>query len=178
MKICTTCREEKDYLEFSKDSSKKDGHRSDCKVCKSKRDKTYSSFNSAKISANRKSRYLKNYQKERSQQSLYAKSNRELLNSHARTFKSRHKGKVNAQTRLRQAKKLKATPSWLTEEQKTDMMRLYEVCSKINLKTGKVHHVDHIVPLQGKSICGLHVPWNLTIIPATMNLQKGNSFGY
>lgn len=76
----------------------------------------------------------------------------------------------------RRANKISATPVWLSDEQKGRINNIYKVCKSVSEKTGKLHHVDHIVPLKGENICGLHVPWNLAIIPAKMNLSKGNKY--
>ena len=53
---------------------------------------------------------------------------------------------------------------------------IYEACKQRCLDTQRPHHVDHIVPLQGKRVCGLHVPWNLQILTAADNLRKSNKF--
>lgn len=175
MKLCSKCGIEKATAEFHSDRSKKDGLRTTCKPCKKVSDKSYAKANASKISDQRRERYLANYERERLQQTTYAKQNRDTLNACQRKWKSLNKGKVNAATRKRQASKLKATPPWLTEKQLHDITVVYTACSNVTDRTGKPHHVDHIVPLQGKNICGLHVPWNLAILPAAMNMAKSNT---
>lgn len=78
---------------------------------------------------------------------------------------------------IRQAQKLNATPRWLSDEQLAEINALYARSSQMTRETGVVHHVDHIVPLRGKTVCGLHVPWNLQVITAAENLQKSNKEG-
>ncbi len=64
-----------------------------------------------------------------------------------------------------------AQPPWV----ETESLRVFYVRAKeLERDTGIPHHVDHIVPLRGKSVCGLHVPWNLQVLPAEDNLRKGN----
>ena len=86
----------------------------------------------------------------------------------------KNKDKVNATTTKRRATKLNATPPWLTNDHKKQITKIYKSCSEISKQTGVQHHVDHIVPLKGKEVCGLHVPWNLQILTATENLSKNN----
>jgi hypothetical protein len=67
----------------------------------------------------------------------------------------------------RRARRLQATPKWLSLEQKQQIKQFY-----INCPIG--HHVDHIVPLKGKNVSGLHAPWNLQWLPGIVNKIKSN----
>lgn len=66
----------------------------------------------------------------------------------------------------------KACPQWVD---RVALSAVYAECRRLSAATGTPHHVDHVVPLAGKTVCGLHVPWNLRVVPASVNLQKGNS---
>jgi hypothetical protein len=70
----------------------------------------------------------------------------------------------------------RATPRWLTKDQQESITSVYRSCAKMNMEGSIRYHVDHVVPLGGKNVCGLHVPWNLQIIQAVDNLRKGNRF--
>jgi len=83
--------------------------------------------------------------------------------------------KVNAATAKYRATKSKRTPSWLNAVQKAEIDFTYEYCTALR-QCGLDYHVDHIVPLRGKTVSGLHVPWNLQVIPCTDNLVKSNKF--
>ena len=79
-----------------------------------------------------------------------------------------------AQSGRRRAAKMRAMPSWLTPEHHVQIAALYLVASQAGPMCGEPHEVDHIVPLQSKTVCGLHVPWNLRLLPRFMNREKGN----
>lgn len=84
--------------------------------------------------------------------------------------------KITENSAKRHAMKLKRMPCWLTKEQKQEIKEIYKKSKAITKETGIPHHVDHIIPLQGKEVSGLHVPWNLQILTATDNCSKHNKY--
>lgn len=195
-KRCTKCREEKSILKFYKDTRKKDGYRFQCKDCSRKyrqenankisiHGKNYRKLNSEKISDYKKKQHQKNkdikkleYQqnpepvKQRMKQ--YYQKNKQKINKQARKYQINNPHIINALCAKRHAAKLKATPPWLAEAHYAEIAAFYKQAKEMETKTGIKHHVDHIIPLQGKNVCGLHVSWNLQILTAQENLSKGN----
>lgn len=76
--------------------------------------------------------------------------------------------------RSRQAAKINRTPKWITEADRESMRGQYAMAALMSQLVGVPYHVDHIVPLRGKTVSGLHVPWNLRVIRAAENVSKGN----
>lgn len=70
----------------------------------------------------------------------------------------------------------KATPKWLSDQHILDFATIYSECRFMSRHGHTTYEVDHIVPIQHPEVCGLHVPWNLRIVPQYMNSQKGNRF--
>jgi len=80
-------------------------------------------------------------------------------------------GYAAASSAKRRALKLEATPPWVNQR---EIQGFYEMCARVSKCLGIKHHVDHIEPLKGKKSRGLNVPWNLRVVPAYVNLSKGN----
>jgi 5-methylcytosine-specific restriction endonuclease McrA len=76
----------------------------------------------------------------------------------------------------KRAKRLKRFPTWLTEEDKQSISKVYEEAKQLSMNTCISYQVDHIVPLNGKKVSGLHVPWNLQILTAEENNRKNNKY--
>ncbi len=98
----------------------------------------------------------------------YYKKHKEQVASYKKTYARENKAKVNARAARRRAAKVKATPSWLNDSHKNQIELFYEAAASYQA------HVDHIVPLLGKNVCGLHVPWNLQLLKVSDNIVKGN----
>ena len=173
---CSKCQEEKPLDMFRKDSSRALGHSYLCKSCLSTKDsKRYYSdlegqrrrgresykFSSDKYRKMRVKRYWSNPNKERTVCAVWRSKNRD---------------KMMLRNKIRQNTLTKATPSWLNFIHEAQIKEAYDVALAKSVQTGVTHHVDHIFPLKGSNFSGLHVPWNLQVIPASLNLSKNNKF--
>lgn len=85
-----------------------------------------------------------------------------------------HAAEMLAKNSVRKRRHRKATPPWITKAQKAEMRALYLAAQRITRDTGVRYVVDHNLPLQSDEICGLHVPWNLSIMTQEENLRKSN----
>jgi hypothetical protein len=73
------------------------------------------------------------------------------------------------------ASRINRAPAWLTREHRKDMRSFYAMRDWLNLTMfGVKYEVDHIVPLRGKTVSGLHAPWNMRVLRASENAKKGN----
>lgn len=84
-----------------------------------------------------------------------------------------HHAQDLADTAVRRAREIEAMPSWAD---RGAIKAVYDECIRMTRETGIPHEVDHIVPLRGRNVCGLHVHNNLRPIPALENRAKSNNF--
>jgi hypothetical protein len=121
--------------------------------------KLYIARNPEKIVATRKATMTKHRQARNAEKAAWAR---------------RNAGRVLAWTRQRQLAKIQRTPSWLTEDDHWLIEQAYELAQLRTSMFGFPWHVDHVIPLRGVKVSGLHVPNNLRVIPGAENSRKGN----
>lgn len=204
MKECRKCEEIKELTEFSPSQVK--AAWGICRLCQKKISteyyllnkerikisvKTYVKNNREKVKISRAEHRRKNKERIDAENKKWVENNREksnaakkkwLLNNLEKRKEVANKwvrnnpGKANAQTAKRRTQKLKATPTWLTEEQTKEIQEFYKLAKELQWLSQEPLHVDHIIPIVGKNVCGLHVPWNLQILPKSINIKKGNKY--
>lgn len=117
---------------------------------------------------------LKNKEKTDVSKSLWIKRNPEKRKQASEEYRKRNLGKYANYSTLRSRACEQAKPKWLSEDQRWMIDEIYHLRDLRNQSnTGLVKwEVDHIVPLRGGSVCGLHVPWNLQVVPMKLNREK------
>lgn len=182
-KTCTCCRAALDLSHFGKKSRNPDGLQYECRSCTNaknrahraanvdryrERDRAREALQADRINARRRERRAKNAATLRP---FWAK---QVAARRASGYKFKRSPATKAAYQAaRDAGKRLATPPW------ADLTRIagfYMDARRLTESTGIEHHVDHIVPLRGDLVCGLHVESNLQVITAAENVRKRNSF--
>lgn len=101
----------------------------------------------------------------------YREANREKTREAASRWQKNNRAKATASQNRREAEKLRATPEWANHDKIEEFYKEAERLSQIH---SRHYHVDHVVPLRSKIVCGLHWEGNLQVIPAEENIRKGN----
>lgn len=183
-KKCNVCKQHKDLESFYNSKATRDGKTYKCKDCSKAYSSKYKKENKDAVEQYSKS-YLKDYYKNNRKERLlwqkdYRERNldyrREYDRKQSKRYYENNKDGFLEKNARRRANKLQATPPWVDEEHKKRLRSIYRACRNASCQSGKQHHVDHIIPLNGDNVCGLHVWWNLRIVPAKENLSKGNRF--
>lgn len=133
--------------------------------------------NADKVRFHKASWIEKNREKKALQDKLWAEKNRERSNQHKQRWNKINAGRKLALDRKYKTSKIQRTPLWLDKVDHAEIEFTYVWCAALR-SCGLDYHVDHIVPLQGKAVSGLHVPWNLQVIPAVSNLRKNNRWDH
>ena len=187
-KQCRRCGGLKEANEFNRDPSRKDGLSSLCQPCaravvaewrkkyperarESKKKWERNNPDKARKSRARRAARLKEWK--RAYYAVWDKVNAHKRASYLTKYRKAHPEKYSAQTAKRLAQKRRAMPVWATANK---IAWFYAEARRLSESTGIKHHVDHIVPLISKAVCGLHVEHNLQVVPGSVNTQKQNRF--
>ena len=100
----------------------------------------------------------------------------EIVKARSKAWKKANSWKVIANTTKRKAHIKIRTPKWLTDIDFERIQNEYKLAAILTKVTGTPWEVDHIYPLLGKTVSGLHVPSNLRAIKKSDNLAKSNKF--
>ena len=117
---------------------------------------------------------LANPEKTASSKTNWREENREQHNAINREWNKNNKPVKASLECKRRASQLQRTPAW--DPNTHLIIAKYQLAAMLTKASGIEHHIDHIIPLQGKKVSGLHTFANLKVIPGSDNVKKSNSF--
>lgn len=158
MKTCSQCNTTKPYEEFYKSRRTTDGFEGWCKCCRL---------------ANNKKWVTENKERHNELTREWYQRNRELHCENSKKHYAENKSDHLEYWYARNERTKRATPGWVD---RSEIRAIYAEAQRITEETGIKHEVDHIIPLKGKMVSGLHVPENLQIITRTENRSKAAKF--
>ena len=116
----------------------------------------------------------KAFEKQNLGMAKWREENRNIAKEYTAWWQKENQAKVNSYSMKRHTTKLQRTPKWLTKEHHIQIEGFYMLAKEMEKQFGGRYDVDHIEPLQGGNISGLHVPWNLQVLTKEENIRKSN----
>jgi len=187
IKVCNKCKATKSISNFHRNKKMTDGHINTCKECVKIYTRNYNLINPKKGVSKwaknnpdkmreHRQKWVKNNKKKNIQsKKKYKSNNKEKCSKQNSEYAKANRDKCNKSTANYRAQKLKATPI-LNEFDSFIVEELYNLSKLRQTSTGVKMHVDHIVPLVSKKVCGLHNVHNLCVISAQANQSKNNRY--
>jgi hypothetical protein len=160
-KVCRKCGEEKPIGEFSPNKRATDGAQPRCKPCMAEYIRRWRAAHPDR----------EDLEKARARKTRWRTNNREYHNSVSARWARRNPDKVAANWISRERCKQQARVAWADPEK---IKAIYSEAALATKIFEVPYHVDHIVPLKGENVCGLHWEDNLRVLLGTKNLSKKN----
>lgn len=104
----------------------------------------------------------------------YAERSRERINMNSRAYRERNREKCAALRANSRARRLQAVPGWFGELDEFAISEAHALAALRNAATGERWEVDHVYPIAGRRVCGLHVAGNIQVVPLAYNRRKSN----
>jgi hypothetical protein len=140
------------------------------------KDRQYALNNPEKVKAYKLRWKLNNLEKDRLSKRKYTLNNPEKVKEAGTKWRINNPGLLRARDAKRRASKKNRTPKWVDKDHMWLIKEVYELAQIRTKQFGITWHVDHIIPLQGELVSGLHVIENLQVIPGIKNVKKKNKY--
>lgn len=181
-KTCNKCKTSKPLSDFYANKRMKDGFNTFCISCHKADNiarkailRADPAFKKTEQEANKEYRSRTKAQRAKYMQA-WRNLNASKLIAYGKAYREANKEHYNFLCQKRKVALMRRSPSWLTKDDLWAIEQAYELAALRTKMFGFKWHVDHILPLRGEKISGLHVPANLQVIPAKQNQQKTNKF--
>ncbi len=146
----------------------------DCIECKNAYIKEYNAANKDRVQANRSAYREANKERIAKVTKDYREANKERISSQRNNYIASNKARRASMNAKRRARELRATVGWGDDLTSFVAEQAYDLAKRREAATGFGWQVDHMIPLQARTACGLHVWNNLQVIPARLNNSKLN----
>jgi hypothetical protein len=156
--------------------SYKPKHGHNCAACNAEYQKAYRQAKAQHIAESKKQWKLRNSAHVKAKDRAYAEEHPDRRAAARARWDARNPGVTSAAKSKNRAERIKRIPTWLSEDDKWMIAQAHDIAQLRTKLFGFAWHVDHVIPLKGKMVSGLHTPYNLQVIPAKANVSKNNRY--